>query len=454
MFKKLLIANRGEVAVRVARTARELGIATVGVFSEADRGAGWLERFDEVVALGEAAPGASYLLGERILQAGLQTGCSAVHPGWGFLAERPDFAALCSQFGLTFVGPSPGVMERLGRKLSAKRTMLAAGLPVVPGSDDLLADADEAVELARSIGYPVMVKADAGGGGRGMRLATDEASLRTGFAEASTEAAAAFGDDGLYLERYLSAGRHVEVQILGDGNGAAIHLGERDCSIQRNHQKLIEESPCPALAPEQRSRLGEQSAHAAAAIGYSGAGTVEFLRTPDGTLHFMEMNARLQVEHPLTELVTGIDLVGEQLAVAANRPLGLRQEDVRFEGHAIECRINAEDPARDFLPTPGTLTAFDLAPGAARVRVDTHLAAGEVVSPHYDSLLAKLISHGETRAEAIKLMLDALRASRVEGVSTTIPLHIAVLESEAFQSGEIDTSHIPGLDTLSAVTES
>ena len=454
MFKKLLVANRGEVAVRVARTARELGIATVGVFSEADRGAAWLRRFDERVALGEAAPGASYLLGERILQAALQTGCSAVHPGWGFLAERPEFAALCAQFGLTFIGPTPGVMERLGRKLSAKRTMLGAGLSVVPGSDGLLADADEAVALAREIGYPVMVKADAGGGGRGMRLATDEASLRAGFVEASTEAAAAFGDGGLYLERYVAAGRHVEVQVLGDSYGAAVHLGERDCSIQRNHQKLIEEAPCPALDPEQRLRLGEQAARATAAIGYAGAGTVEFLRTADGELYFMEMNARLQVEHPLTELTTGIDLVREQLAVAANQPLGLNQADVRCSGHAIECRINAEDAARGFLPTPGTLTVFDLAPAATKVRVDTHLAQGEVISPHYDSLLAKIITHGETRAEAIELMLDALRASRVEGVSTTIPLHVAVLESEAFRSGEIDTSHIPGLDTLSTSSAS
>ncbi|MDP6762110.1 MAG: acetyl-CoA carboxylase biotin carboxylase subunit [Planctomycetota bacterium] len=450
MFRKLLIANRGEVAVRVARTARELGVATVGVFSEADRGASWLACFDETVALGEAAPAASYLAAERVVQAALQTGCSAVHPGWGFLSERPDFAALCAQFGLRFVGPSPGVMERLGRKLTAKSTMLEAGLPVVPGSDGLLADVDEAVALAHSIGYPVMVKADAGGGGRGMRLATDEASLRTGFAEATTEAASAFGDGGLYLERYVASGRHVEVQVLGDAYGAAIHLGERDCSIQRNHQKLVEESPCPALAEDERARLGERAARATAAIGYEGAGTVEFLRTPDGELYFMEMNARLQVEHPLTELTTGVDLVHEQLAVAANQPLRLSQEDVRFCGHAIECRINAEDPARGFLPTPGTLTAFELAPDAPSVRVDTHLAEGEEVSPHYDSLLAKLIAHGETRAEAIELMLAALRASRVEGVSTTIPLHIAVLESEAFGSGEVDTSFIPGLDALSA----
>jgi len=452
MFHRLLIANRGEVAVRVARTARELGIATVCVASEADRGARWLGCADEVVCIGGSASRDSYLCAERIVQAGLQTGCTAVHPGWGFLAESPRFAALCEQHGLSFVGPRPAVMERLGRKLPAKHAMRAAGLDGIPGSEGLLADVDQALRAAEAAGYPVILKADAGGGGRGMRLCRDAHALREAFGQAAAEAAAAFGDGRLYLERYVSGGRHVEVQVLADAYGGALHLGERECSIQRNHQKLLEESPSPALSGAQRADLCERAAAAAAGIGYSGAGTVEFLLDGDGRACFMEMNARLQVEHPLSEMRSGVDIVREQLAIAANRPLALRQQDISLAGAAIECRINAEDPERGFRPTPGRLLVFELSAGLGpgTVRVDTHLAAGDEVPPFYDSLIAKVIAHGATRAEAIETMSAALRASRVEGVKTTIPLHLAVLASDEFQSGRYDTSRIPGLDALRA----
>lgn len=433
--------------MRVARAARALGISPVGVASEADRGAGWLDIMDEYVVLGPSAPRESYLRGDAIVQAARQTGCSAVHPGWGFLAENPSFAALAEQHGLTFVGPSASVMERMGLKWPAKRAMSEAGLPGIPGSPGLLTDADEAVRVAAEVGYPVILKADAGGGGRGMRLCPEESEVPGAYAAASAEAAAAFGDGSLYLEKYIEGGRHVEVQLVADAFGNCIHLFERDCSVQRKHQKLIEESPCPLLDDAARRELGEASARAAAAIGYRGAGTIEFLRRPDdGTLCFMEMNTRLQVEHPVTELVTGLDVVELQLRAAANQPLPLRQEDVRLEGHAIECRINAEDPSRDFQPSPGRIEAFefpeDLGPGT--IRVDTHLQAGDSVPPYYDSLVAKVLAHGEDRAAAIETMLRALRAARVEGVATTIPLHLAVLESEAFRTSQFDTRTIPG----------
>ena len=448
MFRRLLIANRGEVAVRVARTAREMGITTVGVVSSADRAASWVESFDQVVCIGPAAPGESYLRADRLVQAALQTRCSAVHPGWGFLAESSRFAALCREHGLTFVGPRPGVMDRLGLKLPAKRAMAAAGLAGIPGSDDVLDSASSAQREAERVGWPVILKADAGGGGRGMRLCRSAAELAVAFDEATREAEAAFGDPRLYLERYLDGGRHIEIQILADGFGNAIHLGERECSIQRHHQKLIEESPSPVVTPEERERVGVAAARAAAAIGYTGAGTVELLRDREGRLLFMEMNARLQVEHPVTELRTGLDLVREQLRVAANERLALAQSEVPFDGASLECRINAEDPARGFAPSPGKLAVFELAreQGPGKVRVDTHLRAGDEVSPFYDSLVAKVVTWGRTREEAIATMVTALRTSRVEGVATTIPLHLNVLDSRPFQSGEYNT------DTLAALT--
>ena len=457
MFRKILIANRGEVAVRLARTARELGMRTVGVVSSADRDASWTRQLDEVVCIGGPSPRESYLRQDSILQAALQTGCSALHPGWGFLAEQPRFAALCEQHGVTFVGPSAGVMARMGLKWPAKSTMRAAGLTVIPGSEGLLRDVEEAVRVAREVGYPVILKADAGGGGRGMRLCHDEAQVRAGFPAARAESEAAFGSGALYLERYLTGGRHIEVQLLADGFGRAVHLGERECSIQRHHQKLIEESPSPALDAEARDEIGRRAAAAAAAIGYRGAGTIEFLRREeDGELCFMEMNTRLQVEHTISEETSGVDIVRKQFEIAANRGLGLRQEELAPRGHALECRINAEDPSQDFRPTPGVLERFhfgrtaEQGVGPGRIRVDTHLEAGDEISPFYDSLIAKVIAWGETRADAIATMQASLRAAEIHGVATTIPLHLAVLASPEFQSGDYDTRSIPGWPAAAA----
>jgi acetyl-CoA carboxylase biotin carboxylase subunit len=372
----------------------------VGVASQADLGAGWTRSFDEVVCIGPAPAAESYLCAERLVQAALQTRSSAVHPGWGFLAENPRFAALCAQHGLVFVGPRPAVMALMGAKTPAKRAMRAAGLDCIPGSDGPLPDVEAALSAARSAGYPVLLKAEHGGGGRGMRRCADEAELRGAFAAARAEAEAAFGQGDVYLERYMTGGRHVEVQVLCDAYGHGVHLFERECSVQRKHQKLIEESPSPALAPLERAELGARAVRAALAVGYSSAGTIEFLRAADGRLFFMEMNTRLQVEHPVSELVTGVDIAVEQIRIAAGRPLALRQERLTCSGHAIECRLNAEDPERGFQPSPGRLRDFtipvDLGPGT--LRVDTHLAPGETVVPQYDSLLAKVIAHGATRA--------------------------------------------------------
>jgi acetyl-CoA carboxylase biotin carboxylase subunit len=446
MFRRLLIANRGEVAVRVARAARELGISPVGVASQSDWGATWTKAMDEVVRLGPSAARDSYLALEKVVQAAVQTHCSALHPGWGFLSENPRFAALCEQHGVTFVGPSPAAMEIMGRKAPAKAAMRAAGVPVIPGSIGLLASVDEAAACAKEVGYPVILKADAGGGGRGMRKCFDEAQLRAGFAQASAEAASAFGSGAMYLEKYLEGGRHIEVQVLADRFGACVHIGERDCSVQRNHQKLVEESPSPALDASKRAELGAIAVRAALSIGYVGAGTVEFLRADTGEIYFMEMNTRLQVEHGVSELVSGLDLVKKQLEVAAHHRLRLAQSDLEFTGHAIEIRVNAEDPADNFRPSPGTLTAFDfprdLGPGA--IRVDTHMQSGDSVSPHYDSLIAKVLSHAPTREGAIETLLRCLRACKVEGVATTLPLHLKVLDSAAFRSGKYDTRSIPG----------
>ena len=446
MFQRLLIANRGEVAVRIAKACRELGITPVGVASTADRDASWARSFEELVVLGPPAASESYLSARRLVQAALQTRCSALHPGWGFLAENERFAALCRQNGVTFVGPSLALMRTMGVKSPAKEAMARAGLDVIPGSDGPVADVDAAVRAAARTGYPVILKADYGGGGRGMRHCRDEGELREAFAAATAEAEAAFGSGSLYVERYLAGGRHIEVQVLCDHHGNGVHLGERDCSIQRKHQKLLEEGPSPVLTAEERARLGARAIEAALAVGYTNAGTIEFLRDDAGRLWFMEMNTRLQVEHPVSEMLTGVDIAKQQIEIAANRPLGLAQSDVRPAGHAIECRINAEDPARGFQPTPGELAAFDLPAdlGPGRVRVDTHLAAGDTVSPHYDSLLAKVIAWAPTRARAAETMLRALRASRVDGVATTIPMHVAILSSAAFERGDYDTARIPG----------
>ena len=453
MFQRLLVANRGEVAVRIARACRTLGIAPVGVASAADLGASWTGVFDELVCIGPAPAAESYLRADRLVQAALQTRCTALHPGWGFLAENSRFASLCAQHGVTFVGPRPALMELLGAKTPAKRAMRAAGLSLIPGSDGPLADVDSALRCAEEIGYPVLLKADFGGGGRGMRHCTSALELREAFGAARAEAEAAFGDGALYLERYLTGGRHIEVQILCDAFGNGIHVGERECSVQRKHQKLIEESPSPVLTADERAQLGAAAVRAALRVGYTSAGTVEFLRAPDGALHFMEMNTRLQVEHPVSELVSGLDLAALQIRVAANERLALAQADVHLTGHAIEARINAEDPEKNFQPSPGTLRSFaipsDLGPGT--LRIDTHLATGDSVPPHYDSLLAKVIARGDTRAAAIETLARALAAARVEGVATTIPLHLAVLASEPFRAGRYDTSAIPGWPPLPAL---
>ena len=447
MFRKVLIANRGEVAARIARAARESGATAVGVCSEADRQSSWAQAMDELVCLGPAAAKDSYLDPERVVQAALQTGATAVHPGWGFLAENARFAALVQQHGLTFVGPSPALMSRMGLKTPAKDTMRAAGLDVIPGSVGPVPDAAAAQVAADEAGYPVILKADAGGGGRGMRKVDEPGGVAEAFASARAEAEASFSSSAVYVEKFLTGGRHVEVQLVGDAFGNAIHLFERDCSVQRKHQKLIEESPCPLLSQEEREQLGQRAADAAAAIGYAGAGTIEFLRdAATGAIYFMEMNTRLQVEHPVSELITGIDIAKLQFEVAANRPLSVKQSDVRIDGHSIELRINAEDPTQDFRPSPGVLTAFefpdDVGPG--KLRIDTHLVAGDEVPPHYDSLIAKVLAHGATRDEAIETLLRCLAGAKVEGVSTTIPFHQAVLQSEAFRSGDYDTQTLPG----------
>ncbi|MEZ4366046.1 MAG: biotin carboxylase N-terminal domain-containing protein [Kofleriaceae bacterium] len=444
-FQRLLIANRGEVAVRVARACDALGITPVMAVSEADDDAAYVADRERVV-LGPARSTHSYLDPVRVVQAAVGARCSALHPGWGFLSENPLLAALCRQHGVTFVGPPAHVTAMMGSKNKAKRAMRAAGLDLIPGSDGPLPSAAEAARVAAEVGFPVLFKAERGGGGRGMRIARSAAEVETAFAEAQAEARAAFGGDEVYLEKLVVGGRHVEVQIMADGHGAAVHLGERDCSVQRNHQKLIEESPSPALDPGLRARTCAAAAAAAAAIGYVGAGTMEFL-LDDGVLRFMEMNCRLQVEHTVSEERFGVDLVAAQLAVAAGGRLPWTQAELDARGagrgHVLECRINAEDPADGFRPAPGTITAWS-PPTGDGVRVDTHVALGYEVPPHYDSLLAKVITTGADRAAAIERMLAALAAFEVGGVPTTIAMHRAILASEAFRTGAYDTRAIPG----------
>ncbi len=411
------------------------------VYSEADRGAPWLELADEAVCIGPAPPPRSYLDADAILQAAEQLDCQAVHPGYGFLAEEARFAARCEQQGLRFIGPPPGALRRSGDKVEARRAMAAAGIAVLPGSEDVVRDADEAVAAAARLGYPVLLKARGGGGGRGMRRCEDAARLRGAFAEASREAAQAFGDGALYLERYLEGARHIEFQIVCDAFGGAIHLGERECTVQRHHQKLLEEAPSPVIDAATRQRVGLQAARALAALGYRTVGTVEFLRDAQGRLYFLEVNARLQVEHPVTEMLTGIDLVELQLRTAALEPLPLAQEEVRLEGHAIECRINAEDPEAGFRPAPGRIERFE-APrselAAARVRWDGAVRAGMQIPPHYDSLLGKLVVHAPDRRTAIEAMRQALGTLRVEGVKTTATFLRRVLDHAGFAAGDYD----------------
>jgi len=443
-FHRLFIANRGEVAVRVGRACDALGVTPVFAASEADADAAYLKD-REVVVLGPARATESYLDPLRVVQAARQTRCSALHPGWGFLAENPLLGSLCESHGVTFVGPPPHVMHRMGKKNPAKAAMAAAGLNLIPGSDGVLGSAEEAEAVAESIGYPILVKAESGGGGRGMRVARNKAEVAGAFTEATAEARAAFGDPRVYLERLIEGGRHIEIQVMVDRYGRGIHLGERDCTIQRNHQKLIEESPSPVLSDELRAESLERAVRAAESIGYVGAGTMEFLLDSDGVLRFMEMNTRLQVEHCVSEMRTGLDLVQLQLLVAAGHQLPVTQDDVTLSGHTLECRINAEDPSDGFRPAPGTLTRWEL-PNAPsdKVRIDTHVSQGYRIPPHYDSLICKVITRGDTRDEAADTMLQALGELVCEGVPTTIPMHQAILASEAFRTNDYDTRSIPG----------
>jgi acetyl-CoA carboxylase biotin carboxylase subunit len=441
LFHRILIANRGEVAVRVARACDQLGIVPVFAASEADRDAPYL-RGREVVALGPGRAAHSYLDVERVVQAAVQSRCSALHPGWGFLSENPLLATLCAQHGVTFIGPPPQVTQLMGSKTRAKAAMRAAGLEVIPGSDGVLASADDARRVAAATGFPVLFKAENGGGGRGMRIARGAAEVDTAYAEAQAEARAAFGGDRVYLEKLVEGGRHIEIQIFADRYGHAVHLGERDCTVQRNHQKLIEESPSPAIGDDLRAQTSAAAARAAARVGYAGAGTMELL-LDGGVLRFMEMNCRLQVEHTVSEVRSGKDLVIAQIEIAAGRPLTWRQADIALTGHAIECRINAEDPANGFQPAPGTIAAWR-PPSGDGIRVDSHVTAGYVVPPFYDSLLAKVIVAAPDRAAAIDRMIAALSAFEVAGVPTTIPMHLAILRSAAFRAGDYDTRSIPG----------
>ncbi len=440
MFEKILVANRGEIALRIIRACRELGIRTVAVYSQADRDSLHVRFSDEDVCIGPPPGRESYLNIPRIVAAAEITGADAIHPGYGFLAENAEFAEICERSGLVFIGPTADQIRRMGDKAEARRTMMAADVPVVPGSKDALGSVEDARAEAERIGYPVIIKAAAGGGGKGMRVAESADLIESTYTLARNEAAAAFNDARVYLERFVDRPRHVEIQVLGDRHGEVIHLGERDCSVQRRHQKLIEEAPSPALTPELRAEMGEAAVRASRAIGYSNAGTVEFLLGADGHFYFMEMNTRIQVEHPVTEMVTGVDLVKEQIRSAAGEHLRFSGSP-EMRGHAIELRINAEDPAHDFRPSPGTITAFH-SPGGPGIRIDSHVYAGYLVPPYYDSLLGKLIAYGATRQEAIGRALQALEEFIIEGVHTTIPFLSRVLRDPEFAAGRVDTGFL------------
>ncbi|APX65714.1 acetyl-CoA carboxylase biotin carboxylase subunit [Sphingomonas sp. gentR] len=432
-IKKLLIANRGEIALRIHRACHEMGIETVAVHSTADADAMHVRLADQAVCIGPPAAADSYLNIPNIISAAEISGADAIHPGYGFLSENAKFAEIVEAHGLIFVGPKPEHIRIMGDKVEAKRTAGALGLPLVPGSDGAISDLEEAKALATKIGYPVIIKAASGGGGRGMKVVSSEDQLETLMQQAGSEAKAAFGDSTVYMEKYLGNPRHIEFQVFGDGNGQAIHLGERDCSLQRRHQKVLEEAPSPIITAEERARMGGVVAKAMADMGYRGAGTIEFL-WEDGEFYFIEMNTRLQVEHPVTEMITGLDLVREQIRIAEGHPLTLRQQDVQFRGHAIECRINAEDP-RTFAPSPGTVKMYH-APGGMHVRVDSGLYQGYKVPPYYDSMIAKLIVYGTTREGALRRLRRALEEFVIEGMKTTIPLHQSLLDDPEFQKGD------------------
>ncbi len=439
MIKKVLIANRGEIALRIIRACKELGIKTVAVYSEADRYSLHVRFADEAICIGPPPSKESYLKIPRIMAAAEVTGADAIHPGYGFLAENANFAEICISSGITFIGPTPEMINAMGDKAFAKETMRKANVPVVPGSDGIIKDAAEAKRLAKEIGLPVIIKATAGGGGRGMRIVRDMNEVEKSFNTASSEAEAAFGNGGVYIEKYLEEPRHIEIQLLGDKFGNVIHLGERDCSVQRRHQKLIEEAPSPVVDEELRERIGGAAVRGAASVKYLGAGTIEFLLDKHKNFYFMEMNTRIQVEHCVTEMVTGIDLIKEQINIANGKKLSIKK--VKIEGHAIECRLNAEDPNHDFRPSPGKITSLHF-PGGNGVRIDSHVYADYHIPPYYDSMVGKLIVHAKSRQEALDKMSMALDETIIEGVSTTIPFHKKVMKNEKFRSGIFDTKFI------------
>jgi acetyl-CoA carboxylase, biotin carboxylase subunit len=441
MFSRILVANRGEIALRIVRACRELGVETVAVYSEPDENALHLRYADEKICIGPGPSLKSYLDPQRIIAAAEIANVDAIHPGYGFLSENARFADICRACRIAFIGPSPETIDAVGNKARARELAKKAGVPTVPGSEGLVTSDDEARRIAAEIGYPVMIKAASGGGGRGMRVAHNEASLLSGFAQAQAEAGKAFNDSSCYIEKFVERPRHVEIQILADSHGNIVHLGERDCSVQRRHQKLIEESPSPALNPDLRRRMGEAAIKFATAGNYVNAGTVEFLLAPNGAFYFMEMNSRIQVEHPVTELVYGVDLVKEQIRIAAGGVLPFKQDDIVPRGHAIEVRVNAEDPEQNFRPSPGRVSAY-VPPGGPGVRVDSHLYSGYVIPPHYDSLLAKVLAWRPTREEALETLLRALREMQVEGVRTTIPLFENVLRHGDFRAGRFDTGYL------------
>ncbi|HBE17441.1 MAG TPA: acetyl-CoA carboxylase biotin carboxylase subunit [Cyanobacteria bacterium UBA11149] len=440
-ISKILIANRGEIALRILRTCEEMGIPTVAVHSTIDRNTLHVQLADEAVCIGEPPSSKSYLNIPNIIAAALTRNATAIHPGYGFLAENARFAEICADHQIAFIGPSPEAMRAMGDKSTAKETMQRAGVPTVPGSDGLLTSEAEALAIAKKIGYPVMIKATAGGGGRGMRFVQEESELPRLFQAAQGEAEAAFGNPGVYMEKFIVRPRHIEFQIMADSHGNVIHLGERDCSIQRRHQKLLEEAPSPILSPELRAKMGNAAVMAAKSINYVGAGTVEFLLDASGDFYFMEMNTRIQVEHPVTEMICGLDLIAEQIRVAQGEKLSLTQDQVILKGHAIECRINAEDPDRNFRPHPGKISGY-LPPGGPGVRMDSHVYTDYEIPAYYDSLIGKLIVWGHNREAAIKRMKRALRECAITGVPTTIPFHQKIMENPGFIKGDVYTNFV------------
>lgn len=446
-MKKVLVANRGEIAVRIIRACREQGIATVAVYSEADYRALHVQMADEAYCIGPAAARHSYLKIPNLIAVALASQADAIHPGYGFLAENANFAEICAANDLIFIGPQPEAIRKMGDKAVARRTMQQAGVPVVPGTEGLIDDVESAAEVAKAIGYPVIVKATAGGGGKGMRVANDEHELRQAVRQAEKEAELAFGNSGVYLEKYLEEPRHIEIQIMADQFGQIVYLGERDCSIQRRHQKLLEEAPSPALNQNLRDQMGKAAIAAAAAVDYHGAGTVEFLLDKHGNFYFMEMNTRIQVEHPVTEMITGIDLIREQLAIASGERLSFVQDDIQMNGWAIECRVNAENPNKNFMPSPGVIKRY-LPAGGIGVRIDSAVYTGYEIPPYYDSMVAKIIVWGKNRTEAIQRMKRALDEFVIEGIHTTMPFHQKLLEHEEFLSGDFNTKFLEKFDIM------